>query len=97
MTAVGTPTPPSSEEVSALNCGNLNYQFQRPFFRQFGIITRGCAFRTQNGRVTGSIRIRSRGVWVGPFPLPSTRPYSRLQTITVPGGTIDVLLGVSSV
>jgi len=96
MTAVGTPTPPSSKEDSALNCGNLNYQYQQPFFRQFGILTNGCAF-FRNGRVTGSIRIRSRGVWVGPFPLPSTRQYSRLQTINVPGGTIDVLLGVSSV
>jgi len=97
MTVIGTPTPPSSKEDSdsALSCGNLNYQFQRDFFSQFGILTNGCAF-FRNGSVTGSIRIRFRGQWVGPFPLPSSRQYSRFQTVNVPGGTITVFLGVSS-
>jgi len=100
MTAVGTPTPPSSKEDSdsAISCGNLgnmNYQLGQDLFTQLGVSTNGCAFFS-NGRVAGQIFISLRGQWLGPFILPSSRQYSDFQTINVPGGTITVRLGVSS-
>jgi len=100
MTAVGTPTPPSSKEdsdsaISCGNLGNLNYQFGQDLFRQLIISTNGCAFFS-NGRVAGQIFISFRGQWLGPFILPSSRQYSPLQTVTIPRGTMTVLLGVSS-
>jgi len=100
MTAVGTPTPPSSKEDSdsAISCGNLgnmNYQLGQDLFTQLGVSTNGCAFFS-NGRVAGQIFISLRGQWLGPFILPSSRQYSPLQTVTIPRGTMTVLLGVSS-
>jgi len=89
MIAVGTLD-------SALSCRNLSYQFRQDVFSQLGISTNGCAFISNDGRVTGAFFVRVRGQQLGPFTLPNSRPYTPFQTVPIPGGNLVVLVGVSS-